>query len=87
MLCKGAESAVLKRCVSGPVDITIEHVDYFASVSYYSISYDDHVESFSHYINLHANLKNVLLHRIINSSSCLEPCHRCKKIPPNPTIT
>jgi len=62
VLCKGAESAVLKRCVSGPVDITIEHVDYFASVSYYSVSY---VESFSHYINLHANLKNVLLHRII----------------------
>jgi len=33
VLCKGAESSVLKKCVAGPIDATIEHVDYYASVS------------------------------------------------------
>lgn len=33
VLCKGAESSVLKKCIAGPIDETIEHVDYYASVS------------------------------------------------------
>lgn len=32
MMCKGAESSVLQKCVSGPIDETIEHVDYYAGV-------------------------------------------------------
>lgn len=32
VLCKGAESSVLQKCVSGPIDETIEHVDYYAGV-------------------------------------------------------
>ena len=32
VLCKGAESSVLQKCVGGPIDETIEHVDYYAGV-------------------------------------------------------
>ena len=38
VLCKGAESSVLKKCVAGPIDATIEHVDYYASVSFITSS-------------------------------------------------
>ncbi|XP_067947974.1 phospholipid-transporting ATPase IF-like isoform X2 [Watersipora subatra] len=32
VLCKGAESSVLKKCIAGPIDETIEHVDTYASM-------------------------------------------------------
>ena len=35
LLCKGAESAILPRCIDGPIEKTLEHINDYALVGLY----------------------------------------------------
>ena len=76
MLCKGAESSVLKKSVDGPIDQTREHVDFYASVSVTTIQLAPHPLV----IDLEPHLtwsKNKFCSRpaIVTVSSCLLVFH------------